>query len=181
MKKLLIAAAMALTIASCGAGGPGTTGNSETTAYLGYSESGPINNFDMTQIQARQVEFLNAARIENGLTPLALSPQLTASALTHARDIAAQQRAWNYGSDKSTPQTRANRAGFSGVVTGENVSETYRGELQVIQSWLADPMSRAVILDPNANSVGISYYQERSGKVWWVHDFGAAGLNYANY
>ncbi len=173
MKKLAIAAFVAFTLATCGGGG----GQRQTDTYEGYSESGPINNYSRVEITERQLDMINAVRAENGRRPLQISTELTAAALTHARDIAAQQRAWNYGSDKSTPQTRANRAGYYGIVTGENVSESFRGEIGVMQSWLSESMSRSVILDPRATHVGIAYFQEPSGKVWWVEDFGTTGAS----
>lgn len=172
MKKLLILAFISATIAACG-GGVG--GSDKTETYEGYDVSGAITDYSVTDIQIRQLEMINAVRAENGLNALQLSPQLTDAALTHARDIAQQQRAWNFGSDKSTPQTRAQRKGFSGVVTGENVSESYRGEVEVMQSWLREPMARSVILDREATHVGVAFYMDRSGKVWWVEDFGAIG------
>lgn len=175
MKKFALAVFVALAIVSCGGGGGG--GTPKTDTYEGYTESGPINNFNRLDVTARQLDMINAIRAENGLNPLQISAELTAASLTHARDIAAQQRAWNYGSDKSTPQTRANRAGFVGIVTGENVSESFRGELAVMQSWLADSFSRNVILDPRATHVGIAFFQEPSGKVWWVEDFGTLGAS----
>ncbi len=176
MKKLVLISLLAATVAACGGSGGGS-GTAQTPTYEGFEQSGPINNYSITDIQTRQLEVINAVRAENGASPVQLSSQLTDSAITQARDIAAQQRAWNYGSDKSTPQTRAQRAGFSGTVTGENVSETYRGEVDVIQSWLREPMARSVIMNRSATHVGIGYFMERNGKVWWVQDFGAMGVS----
>lgn len=171
MKKLLLATLLVASVAACSGG----YSKPETDTYQGYSQSGPIVAFPRADIQIRQLDLINAVRAEAGAAPLQLSPQLTAAAMTHSRDIAAQQRAWNYGSDKSTPGSRAARAGFNGIVTGENVSESYRGETDVMQSWLADSMSRSVITDPTATHVGIGWYMDPSGKVWWVEDFGQAG------
>lgn len=182
MKKLVLISLLAASVAACGGGGGagGGSGRAQTETYEGYEQSGPINNYDITEIQTRQLDMVNAIRAENGAGPVQLSPQLTDASITQARDIAAQQRAWNYGSDKSTPQTRAQRAGFNGVVTGENVSETFRGELDVMQSWLREPMARSVVTNPSATHVGIGYFMERNGKVWWVQDFGAMGVSPMN-
>lgn len=179
MKKLVIMTIAAVLIAACSGGGGG--GQRLTETYEGYSVSGRIANYPRSEIQIRQVELINAIRSESGAQPLVLDAQLTAAAMTHARDIAAQQRAWNYGSDKSTPFSRAQRAGFNGTVTGENVSETFRGETAVMQSWLNDPMARAVITDPSATHVGIGWYMDPSGKVWWVEDFGVLGVSPSDF
>ncbi len=168
MKKI-IPFLFAIVLAACAIDG------TNTENYEGYEISGPIASFSSSAIQIRQVELINALREEQGLSPVQISAQLTASALTHAKDIARQQRAWNYGSDRSTPQTRGERAGFSGIVTGELVAETYIGELGVLRAWGNNSLSRAVILSPDANQVGVAYFMEESGKVWWVTDFGQAG------
>lgn len=170
-KPILSIVLVSLILASCG------FGPRKTAIYEGYTESGPVNNYSISDIQLRQLDVINAIRAEHGAQPVLLSSQLTASAFTHARDIAAQQRAWNFGSDKSTPQLRGERAGFFGIVTGEVVSESYRGELEVVQSWLNGAISRQVLTDPHATHVGIALFMEGSGKVWWVTDFGESGAS----
>ena len=69
-------------------------------------------------IRLNQLDLVNAVRAQAGAPALTLSAQLTAAADTHARDMAQQLRAWNFGSDRSSPQTRAERAGFTGLITG---------------------------------------------------------------
>ena len=113
---------------------------------------------------------MNALRIENGLNILVYSTELNASAKTHARDIAHQKRAWNFGSDYSSPVIRASRAGFKGVVLGENVSETFEGEFEVLQVWINNPISRSIIFDPKATHIGFGWYQEVDGTIWWVQN-----------
>ena len=101
--------------------------------YEGRKNSGRIENFDHVEIRNRHLDYLNALRQERGLENLQISNSLNSSAATHARDIFKQQRAWNFGSDGSSPQKRAEISGFKGVVTGENVSETYEGEFLVLK------------------------------------------------
>jgi uncharacterized protein YkwD len=67
---------------------------------------------EANEIRLNQLDLINAVRAEAGVPALTLSAALTAAADTHARDMAAQLRAWNFGSDRSSPQTRAERAGF---------------------------------------------------------------------
>lgn len=140
--------------------------------YEGNAESGSIAAFSRDAIRLRHTDSVNALRLEKGLPPLQLSAALNAAAETHARDMAQQQRAWDFGSDRSSPQTRAIRAGFAGGVTGENVAETFKGEFYVLQAWLENPMSRQTILDRDATHVGFGWYQESNGKLWWVEVLG---------
>lgn len=125
-------------------------------------------------LRLNHMDLVNTVRAERGLQPVTLSAELTAAAATHARDMAVQLRAWNFGSDRSSPQTRAQRAGFSGLITGENVAETFSGSLAILQVWLADSRARAAMLHPDATHIGLGWYQEANGKLWWVQDMGAA-------
>ena len=101
-----------------------------------------------------------------------LSAELNAAAETHARDMAVQQRAWHFGSDLTSPRERAFRAGYRGEVVGENLSEGSDSDLTVLATWLDFADTRAVILDPSARGLGIAWYQEQTGKIWWVQLLG---------
>ena len=140
--------------------------------YIGNKDSGRIENFDSLEIRKRHLDYLNALRQERGLTNLQISNSLNSSAATHARDIFKQQRAWNFGSDGSSPQKRAEISGFKGVVTGENVSETYEGEFLVLQVWVKNSFSRSVLLNKEATHLGLGWYQQDNGKIWWVQVLG---------
>ena len=115
---------------------------------------------------------VNALRLENGRSPLKHSISLSAASKTHAFDIARQQRAWNYGSDASSAIDRAKIAGFKGLVLGENVSETFEGEYEVLKVWFQSKIGKEIILDSNATHLGLSWYQDSTGKVWWVQMIG---------
>ena len=140
--------------------------------YIGNKDSGRIENFDSVEIRKRHLDYLNAIRQERGLTNLQISNSLNSSAATHARDIFKQQRAWNFGSNGSSPQKRAEVSGFKGVVTGENVSETYEGEFLVLQVWVKNSFSRSVLLNKEATHLGLGWYQQDDGKIWWVQVLG---------
>ena len=146
--------------------------SNNTEIYLGNKDSGKIDNFDSLEIRKRHLDYLNALRQERGLTNLQISDSLNSSAATHARDIFKQQRAWNFGSDGSSPQKRAEVSGFKGVITGENVSETYEGEFLVLQVWLKNSLSRSVLLNKEATHLGLGWFQQENGKIWWVQVLG---------
>ena len=133
-----------------------------------------ITAAEANEIRLTQLDLINAVRAEAGVPALTLSAALTAAADTHARDMAAQLRAWNFGSDRSSPQTRAERAGFKGLVTGEDVAETFMGNVEIFQIWVADSRSKQAMINPSATHMGLGWYQEANGKLWWVMDVGAA-------
>jgi len=161
LRLLLLAAAVAL-LGAC-APQVGTT----TAAGVRL-----ISAAESDEVRARHVDAVNALRVERGLQPVQLSARLTAAARTHARDMSVQQRAWHFGSDGTSPKDRAARAGFSGRVLGENISESFDDELEVFQSWTRDPVTRAVMLEPAASTIGLGWYQENNGKLWWVQLIG---------
>ena len=143
-----------------------------TDVYYGYSKSGVISSFEAAALKSRHLEMVNALRIENGRASLKYSSSLSAASKTHALDIARQQRAWNYGSDASSALERAKIAGFKGLVLGENVSETYEGEYDVLNVWFKSKIGREIILDSKATHLGLNWYQDSTGKVWWVQMIG---------
>ena len=143
-----------------------------TDVYYGYSKSGVISSFEAAALKSRHLEMVNALRIENGRSLLKYSSSLSAASKTHAFDIARQQRAWNYGSDASSAIERAKISGFRGLVLGENVSETYEGEYDVLNVWFKSKIGREIILDSKATHLGLSWYQDSTGKVWWVQMIG---------
>ena len=145
---------------------------SKSNPYLGYSKSGMIESYDAIKLRLRHLDAVNALRNERDLADLSFSNELNASAITHAMDISNQKRAWNFGSDYSSPQERAELAGFIGIVTGENVSETFEGEFEILRVWLKNSLSAKVILEPKATHIGLGWFQEESGTIWWVQKFG---------
>ena len=130
---------------------------------------------DTAAVQFRHLDAINALRTSRGLNPLAFSQALNSAALTHARDMALQQRAWHFGSDRSNPQSRATRAGFGGRVLGENISESFDGDIATLQNWLSAPDGGKLILNPNATALGFGWFQEPTGKIWWVELIGSPG------
>jgi uncharacterized protein YkwD len=119
-------------------------------------------------IQYRVLDSVNKLRQTGGVGPLQLNAQLTAAAATHSRDMAVQHRPWHFGSDGSSPLDRVRRTGYAPLMRGENISETYENEVETLSAWMAQTDTRSVIMDPLARDLGISWYQEPNGKIWWT-------------
>lgn len=138
---------------------------------------------DTDEIYFRLLDSINTLRQAKGAAPLAYVAELNAAASTHARDMSIQNRPWHFGSDGSSPLDRVRRVGYRGTLLGELISETYETELETLSAWMAQPDTRAVILDASANQIGFSWWQEENGKIWWVvvtgSSSGAALNNYA--
>lgn len=158
---VLMAGAMALS--ACQPAGPTTGADGRPLAKV-YK----IGQRDTSVIQFRMLDSVNALRGSSGLTPVALESRLTAAAATHSRDMEVQNRPWHFGSDGSSPLDRVRRVGYGGHLVGEVISETYETELETLGAWMAQPDTRRIILSPDAQQMGFSWYQEKNGKIWWT-------------
>ncbi|MBL4812572.1 MAG: CAP domain-containing protein [Rhodobacteraceae bacterium] len=127
-----------------------------------------ISDAEAAQIPFRMLDGLNALRQASGAGQLVLDAQLNAAAATQSRDMALQNRPWHFGSDGSSPIDRLNRVGYVGNLVGETISETYESDLETLAAWMALTATRDVILDPAATRMGIAWFQEQSGKIWWT-------------
>ena len=127
-----------------------------------------ISAAESQQIPIRVLGQINQLRANIGQGPLTLSPQLSQAAVAHSRDMAAQNRAWHWGSDGSSPTDRAQRMGYYGGVLGENISESYENDVQTLSAWMQARETRDVVMDPAARDLGFGWYQEPSKKVWWT-------------
>jgi uncharacterized protein YkwD len=127
-----------------------------------------IKAADTAKIQFRVLDSVNALRAGAGQPPLELNSNLNAAAATHARDMSVQNRPWHFGSDGSSPLDRIARSGYGGQLVGENISETYEDETATLAAWMDLPETREIILSARARNLGLSWFQERNGKIWWT-------------
>ena len=172
-RHFLLASAAATAVSACAAPPPqlGSDGQPLPVLYR-------IDPADTARIQFRVLDSVNALRQAAGAPPLQLNAELNAAAATHARDMSLQNRPWHFGSDGSSPIERAQAAGYRGTVLGENISETYEAELETIAAWMTRADTRDVITDPRGRDLGVAFFQEENGKIWWcmlVGDGGNAG------
>lgn len=170
MNKLpLLALCSALALAACAPRPAVELGPDGQPLPVAYT----ITPAEEAQIGARLQANIATLRAGSGLAPLALNPQLSAAAAAHARDMSAQNRAWHFGSDGSSPLDRAKRAGYFGAQVFENISESYENDTATLNAWMQQRDTRDVIMDPAATQFGIGWFQEPSRKIWWVLVVGA--------
>jgi len=166
MKQLSVAVLCGLlALSACAPTGGGTQLGTDGRPLPQVYKIGPA---DESRISFRLLDSVNALRNAKGAAPLAFNAQLTAAAATHSRDMSVQNRPWHFGSDGSSPLVRVQRAGYTGKLRGELISETYQTELEVLADWTSQPDTRDVILDPTARETGFAWFQEPNGKLWWT-------------
>ncbi|WP_422075653.1 CAP domain-containing protein [Tranquillimonas rosea] len=120
------------------------------------------------RVQFRMLDAVNSLREARGAPPVQLNAALNAAAATHSRDMSVQNRPWHFGSDGSSPLERVQRVGYTGGLLGENISETYETEIETLAAWMEQPDTRDIIVDDRARDMGIAWFQEPSGKIWWT-------------
>ncbi|WP_374429350.1 CAP domain-containing protein [Tabrizicola sp.] len=166
-RRVFLVQGLALALAACGTTSEPQVGADGKPLPRVYRIS------DEREVSFRFLDAMNTLRSAKGLPQVQFDANLNAAAATHARDMSVQNRPWHFGSDGSSPLVRAQRAGFTGRLLGENISETYETELETLSSWMAQPDTRVVIMDPLATRLGFAWFQEPGGKIWWTMVTGA--------
>jgi uncharacterized protein YkwD len=166
-RRVFLAQGLFLTLAACGTTSEPQLGADGKPLPRVYRIS------DEREVSFRFLDAMNTLRSAKSLPQVAFDANLNAAAATHSRDMSVQNRPWHFGSDGSSPLLRAQRAGYAGRLLGENISETYETELETLSTWMANPDTRVVIMDPAATRLGFAWYQEPSGKIWWTMLTGA--------
>ncbi len=159
-----VLAAIAISLAACDTAPPvqlGADGKPLPTVHW-------ISPAEANKIPYEVLDSINELRAAAGAQPVELNSKLTAAAATHSRDMHVQNRPWHFGSDGSSPIDRVARTGYTGMMLGENISETFETDLETLAAWMTVKDTRDVILDPRAKNLGFAWYQESSGKVWWT-------------
>lgn len=163
LKLSTIALVSVLALAACQSQQPqlGPDGQPIPVAYK-------ITPREEARIPASIAGQMNQLRANVGAPALVHNPMLAAAAQAHSRDMSAQNRAWHFGSDGSSPLDRIRRQGYMGNLIGENISETYENEIVTLNAWMQVRDTRDVVMDPRATEFGIGWFQEPSGKIWWT-------------
>jgi len=96
------------------------------------------------------------------------SKKLMRSAIGH--DLARLDDVSHYGTDGSSPVDRVFKAGYSGVMTGENVSAGQRDLDEVLDGWLKSSSHRKTLLMKEAQHVGVAlaYDPKTTYRTFWT-------------
>jgi hypothetical protein len=111
----------------------------------------------------------NAERTQRGLTPLQWDAALYRAAQAHAQQMAARASISHQYPGEAELAERGRSAGARFNFIAENVAEAPTA-LRIHDAWMNSPGHRANLLDPKADSVGISVVS-RDGQLYAVQDF----------
>jgi PKD repeat protein len=117
------------------------------------------------------LDLINQYRIQNGLSPLGVSPTLQTAADEHAHDMAVNDFMSHTGSDGSQPEDRAWNAGYPKTAgVGENIASDAETGFQAMWAWKSSPPHNANMLNPSWTAIGIA---REKGNHWrWSTSFG---------
>jgi uncharacterized protein YkwD len=138
----------------------------------------PVHAQDETSARAGTVvDLINHVRVEAGVLPLARSSALDSAAQVHSVDMVQRDYLDHIGSDGSTPQDRADRAGYhvppnSGWIVVEVISAISADPAGPVDWWLGDYVHRRVLLNPRWREIGVGYAQGGQYGNYWTADFG---------
>jgi uncharacterized protein YkwD len=107
--------------------------------------------------------------------PLAWNATLGSVAQTHSRAMANGNFFAHIDRDGRTPSERAELAGYSGGVIGENIAAALDSPGAVVEGWLASPGHCATLMNPQFRELGAAYATDpkSAAGIYWTALFGA--------
>ncbi|MFW9078823.1 CAP domain-containing protein [Pseudomonas sp. P2757] len=108
-------------------------------------------------------------------TPLAWNAVLGGAAESHSRAMANNNFLDHKDRDGRTPGDRAELAGYSGQLVGENIAAGQDTVRKVVDGWLASPGHCANLMNPQYRELGAAYATDPKSDagIYWTAMFGA--------
>lgn len=125
---------------------------------------------DLQAMRQGVLDLVNAARAENGKSPLTLDDALCGAAQLRAEEIV--QSFSHTRPNGTTCFTAIDEAGISYRALGENIAAGQSSPASVMDSWMNSEGHRKNILSGDFSSIGIGYVNSGSGYGhYWVQMF----------
>ena len=130
------------------------------------------------------LELINSARAQprqcgtqafSATTPLAWNATLASAALDHTRSMANNNFFDHKDRDGRTPGDRAELAGYSGQLVGENIAAGQDTPRKVLDGWLTSPGHCANLMNQQFSELGAAYAVDPKSDagIYWTSLFGA--------
>ncbi len=134
----------------------------------------PIPIPDGTSLAGQLFLYINEARRQFNLPPLANVTELNTAAQQHADDMASFAYTAHMGADGSFPAERLLTSQYSGGYAGEATAWGFEHPSQAVEFWVNSPAHRRIILNQFATDLGVGYTVDFSApNVWyWTAEFG---------
>ncbi len=130
------------------------------------------------------LELINTARAQPrqcgsqsfaAAAPLGWNATLGGTAEAHSRAMANRNFFSHLSEDGRTPGDRAELAGYTGGVVGENIAAALPTPRRVLDGWLASPGHCANLMNPQYSEFGAAYAvdPQSDAAIYWTALFGA--------
>lgn len=114
------------------------------------------------------ISLVNAERAKYNLAPLTTEKNLSAAALTRAKEIV--QSFSHTRPDGTSFSTVLKEHGISYRISGENIAWGQKTPQEVVRGWMNSKGHRANILNERFTSIGVGYHTE-NGRTYWTQLF----------
>ena len=120
--------------------------------------------------------YINAARAQFALPPLAYGYELSAAAQGHAQDKSNFPTDAHTGSDGTTSAERLLRSGYGGGYAGEATAWGFAEPRLAVEFWMNSDSHRVLLLSRAATDVGVGYVENyNTENIWhWTAEFGVS-------
>jgi uncharacterized protein YkwD len=143
----------------------------------------PPASTDAAKVSQEVLKLVNEARSKprrcgakrfDAVPPLVLNDKLRLAAIAHANDMARHGEVIHEGSDGSSPDQRATRAGYRWKAVGENVAGGHLTAKEVVDGWLTSPHHCENIMDKDFTEMGVAFTvnSKQSVGIFWAQEFG---------
>ncbi|MCY1182408.1 uncharacterized protein, YkwD family [compost metagenome] len=130
-----------------------------------------LEQINTARTQARQC----GSQSFSAAGPLTWNATLAGAAQEHTRAMANQNFFDHKDRDGRTPGDRAELAGYSAQLTGENIAAGLDSASKVVEGWLASPGHCANLMNPQFRELGAAYAVDPKSDagIYWTAMFGA--------
>lgn len=130
-----------------------------------------LSELNTARSQARQC----GGQAFTAAAPLAWNATLGTISQDHSRDMANNSYFDHKDRDGRTPGDRAELAGYSGQLVGENIAAGQDTVHKVVEGWLASPGHCANLMNPQYTELGAAYATDPKSNagIYWTAMFGA--------
>lgn len=149
---------------------PAASSTSSTAAATSKAPTLVAANFN-SGFEDRVVQLVNGERRKARCEGVRMNGQLRTAARAHSADMAARDFTNSKGSDGSSPEERAQAAGYDGFQDELIAKGGDAGD--VVKHWLRDGNDRDVLLDCSVKSIGVGA-AIRGRTAYWTVDTGRA-------
>lgn len=115
------------------------------------------------------IDLVNKERKNQGLFALKSDAALQAAAAIRAKEL--EKKFDHTRPDGRDCFTVLGENGVSYMAAGENIAMGQTSAGEVVKAWMNSPGHRENILSKDFSSIGVGYYKDSRGVIWWVQLF----------